>query len=138
MSTEVRYAPYHPKWYRHRVSVGWWLQNAAYTQFMLRELTSVAVAYFGLIELWKFRAIRFGPDAYARFLSRMKSPMWFSLNSLAFLLVLFHAITWVNLTPKAVAVRFGGRRVPDAVIVGANYLAWLAISVCLAWLSQRG
>ncbi len=138
MITEVRYTPYHPKWYRHRVSMWWWLQNPAYTRFMLRELTSVAVAYFALLELWKFRALRVGAAAYAHFLLRMKNPLWFSLNCIAFLLVLFHAITWVNLTPKAVAVRFGGRRVPDAVIVGANYFAWLAISVFLAWLSQRG
>ena len=138
MSPGSHYTPYHPKWYRRPVSVWWWLESRSYTRFVLRELTSVAVAYFALIQLWKFHALRTGPDGYARFLERMKNPFVLLLNCLAFLLVLFHAVTWFNLTPRAIVLRFGGKRVPDALIVGANYFACLVISLCLAWLSQRG
>src|SRR3989454_11117143 len=45
-SAEAHYTPYHPRWYRRRVSVWWWLQNRAYAGFVLRELTSVFVAFF--------------------------------------------------------------------------------------------
>lgn len=138
MSAVVDHTPYHPRWYRRRVSVWWWLGSWAYAKFVLRELTSVAVAYFALIELRKFRAIRIGPEAYAQFLVRMKSPLFLVLNGVAFLLIVFHATTWFNLAPKAMVVRLGGKRVPDAVIVGMNYGAWVAVSAVLVWLSQRG
>src|SRR2546426_4976960 len=53
MSAESRYTLYHPRWYRRRVSVWWWLQNRAYAGFVLRELTSVFVAFFAGVTLWR-------------------------------------------------------------------------------------
>ncbi len=138
MNLEPSYTPFHPKWYRSRVSVWWWLQKAVYTRFVLRELTSLAVAFFALVALWKVHALRAGPEAYAQFLARMKSPLFLVFNSLALIFVLFHALTWFNLAPKAMVIRLGGKRVPDAVISGLNYLVWLVLSLGVAWLSQRG
>ncbi|PYQ18385.1 MAG: hypothetical protein DMF81_25070, partial [Acidobacteria bacterium] len=51
VSAGSHYTPYHPRWYRRRVSVWWWLQSRSYTGFVLRELTSVFVAFFALILL---------------------------------------------------------------------------------------
>jgi fumarate reductase subunit C len=31
-----------------------------------------------------------------------------------------------------------GQRVPDLLITGANYAAWLVVSVAVAWLVLRG
>ncbi len=138
MSGQAHYTPYHPKWYRRPVSVWWWLESASYTQFMLRELTSVAVGYFALVVLWKVRALGLGPEAYARFLDRMKTPLFLLLSSLAFIFVLFHTITWFNLAPRAMVVRLAGRRVPDWVIQGMNYLAWLFASAGVVWFALRG
>jgi fumarate reductase subunit C len=52
--------------------------------------------------------------------------------------VIFHAVTWFNLAPKAMAIRVGGSRVPDLLIAAPNYVAWLAISASIAWLLLRG
>ncbi len=60
------------------------------------------------------------------------------LNAITFLFVLFHAITWLNLTPAAMVVRVRGKRVPDWVILGANYAAWLVLSAAVAVLLLRG
>ena len=57
---------------------------------------------------------------------------------MAFVFVLFHAITWFNLTPKAMVVRLGGKRVPDWVILGSNYAAWLVLSALVAFVLLRG
>lgn len=138
MDTGVTYTPYHPRWYRRPVTVWWWLESWRYARFVLRELTSLAVAYFCLIALWKIRAIRGGAADYARFLERMNNPWFLLLNSLAFLGLLFHTITWFNLSPKAMVIRLGGKRVPDGLIIGMNYLAWIAVSAFLAWMTQRG
>jgi len=138
MSSGVHYTPYHPKWYRRRVSVWWWLQNRTYTGFVLRELTSVFVAFFALVCLWQLRALAQGPEAYGQFLARLKTPLFLVLDGVAFFFILFHSITWFNLAPKAVVVRLKGKRVPDWVVVGLNYAAWLVLSGAVALIVLRG
>jgi fumarate reductase subunit C len=138
MSSPARYTPYHPKWHRRRVSVWWWLESGSYTSFVLRELTSVFVAIFAMVMLWELRALAQGPAAYAAFLARLRTPLFLVLHALAFLFVLFHSITWFNLAPKAMAVRFRGKRVPDVVVAGLNYGAWLLLSAVVAFILLRG
>jgi fumarate reductase subunit C len=137
MSAEGSYTPYHPKWYRRRVSVWWWLQKRSYAQFVLRELTSVFVAFFAVVTLWQLRALVQGPEAYARVLDRLDGPLFLALDSVALAFVLFHAITWFNLAPKAMVVRMRGKRLPDWVVAGSNYVAWLAVSVVVAAILLR-
>ena len=131
------YTPYHPRWYRARVSTYWWSRRWAYLKFILRELSSIFVAYFVVLTLLQIRALTQGPDAYARFQERLKAPVLVALNALAFVFVLFHAVTWFNLAPKAMNLRMRGKRVPDLLIVLPNYVAWLAISTVVAWLLLR-
>lgn len=138
MSAESHYTPYHPRWYRRRVSVWWWLQNRVYTGFVLRELTSVFVALFAGVSLWQLRALAEGPEAYARFLARLGTPLFVILHGVAFLFVLFHSITWFNLAPTAMVVRLRGKRLPDWVVVGMNYSAWLVLSGAVAFILLRG
>jgi fumarate reductase subunit C len=68
----------------------------------------------------------------------LKTPHMIALNGVTLLFVLFHAITWFNLAPRAMVVRVRGQRMPDRLIAGANYVAWLAVSVAVAWLVLRG
>jgi fumarate reductase subunit C len=138
MKAEARYTPYHPRWYRRRVSVWWWLQNRAYTGFVLRELTCVFVAIFAAVSLWQLWAVAQGPHAYARFLARLGTPLFIVLHGVVFVFVLLHSITWFNLAPTAMVVRLRGKRVPDWVIVGLNYAAWLALSGAVAVIMLRG
>jgi fumarate reductase subunit C len=138
VSAGVRYTLYHPRWYRRHVSVWWWLQSRSYTGFVLRELTSVFVALFALVLLWQIRALGQGPDAYARVLARLRSPLLVTLDALALVFVLFHSITWFNLAPKAMVVRLKGKRVPDLVVAGANYAAWVVLSAAVAAILLRG
>ncbi len=137
MSARPGYTEYHPRWYRARISTYWWSRRWAYRKFILRELSSVFVAYFVVLTMLQVRALSQGPDAYARFQERLKAPGLLILNTLALFFVLFHAMTWFNLAPKAMAVRMRGKRVPDFLIVLPNYIAWLAISAVVAWLLLR-
>ena len=138
MNPPVQYTLYHPKWYRRTVSVWWWLENWSYTRFVLREITSVFVAFFALIYLGLVRSLVAGPVAYAHFMARLQSPWFLILHIVTLLFVLFHAITWFNLAPKAMVLRLGGKRVPDFVIVAGNYLVWLVASAVVAWFFLRG
>lgn len=137
-SAEVRYTLFHPRWYRRRVSVWWWLKKGSYAVFVLRELTSVAVAFSALLTLLLLRALAQGPEAYGGFLSWMGRPIPLMTSLIALAFVLFHSLTWFHLAPKAIVARFRGRRVPDGLIVGLNYLAWALLSGGMAFLLLRG
>ena len=103
-----------------------------------QELSSVAVAFFAVVLIAQMRALARGPEAYARFLARLGSPLVLSVSLVAFLFVVFHAVTWFNLAPTAMVVRVRGKRVPDAVISGSNYAAWMVLSAAVAFLMLRG
>jgi fumarate reductase subunit C len=128
---------YHPRWYRPKVSVYWWLGQRQYLKFILRELSSVAVATFVVEMLFLFSALMQGPEAYARLMSAMQSPLLILLNLVSFFFVVFHTITWFNLAPHAMVVRVAGRRVPDMALMAPNYVGWITVSAAVAWALSR-
>ncbi|MGH9462644.1 MAG: fumarate reductase subunit C [Vicinamibacteria bacterium] len=138
MSDQVHYTLYHPKWYRRPVSVWWWLERWPYTKFVLRELTSVAVGSFALLTLWQLSALHGGEAAYQDFLARLESPAFIALSVFCLGGILFHALTWFHLAPKAMVVRLAGRRVPDGWIVVSNYVGWIAVSAIVVWIWVSG
>jgi fumarate reductase subunit C len=132
------YTAYHPKWYRRRMPVLWWLKNRAYTKFFVREMTSVFVAFFAIQLVCLLQALAEGPDAYAQFIGRLRTSLMLTLNAVALVFVLFHTITWFNAAPAAVAARVGGKKVPAGIIVGSQYAAWVLLSGIIAWILLRG
>src|SRR5258708_7699555 len=108
-----------------------------YLLFILRELTSVAVAWSVVITLLLLRAILNGPDAYVRFTNVLRSPWMIALNGIVFCFLLLHTITWFNLAPRAMPVRVGGRRVPEILVAAPNYALWVVASVVIAWFVLR-
>ncbi len=129
---------YLPKSYHTRVSTYWWLKRWAYLKFILREGSSVFVAWIVIVTLLQIRALTRGPADFAAFQERMRSPLLLAINAISFLFVVFHAVTWFNLTPKAMAVRVHGKRLPGFAVAAPNYVAWVAISAAVAWILLRG
>jgi fumarate reductase subunit C len=125
---------YFARLYKPRMSVWWWLHRRSYTAFVLRELSSVFVAWTVIFLLLMVRAVSQGPAEYQRFLDWAASPWLLALNVVTLAFVLYHAITFVNLTPQAMVVKLRGRRVPPRVLAGSIYLVWLLVSAFLAWL----
>ncbi|MEV5544221.1 hypothetical protein AB0L13_46265 [Saccharopolyspora shandongensis] len=123
--------------YRRPVSLFWWLQRRSYFLFVLREISSVFVAWFVVYLLLLVHAIGSGGDRYAQFLAW--SGGWvLALNLVALVFVLLHTVTWFGLTPKAVVVRFRGRRVGPGPVLGLHYLLLLAVSAAVAWTVLNG
>ena len=133
MSHKPRYRPYHPRLYRTRMPIFWWVHKRAHVRFILRELTSLFVAFYALGLVWLVRALAEGPAAYAAFLEALQTPAALVFNAFGFAMLLFHSVTWFNLAPKAMVVQVGERRLPGALIAGGNYAAWLVVSAGLAW-----
>ena len=134
MKATSAYSQYHPKWHRTRVSTYWWIRQWSYLKFIMRELTSIFVAYFVVLTLLQLDALTQGPEAYTHFLQWLKTPVLIVFNGISFLFVMFHTITWFNLTPRAMPIRIGGKRIPDILVAAPNYLVWLAVSAFLTWL----
>jgi fumarate reductase subunit C len=134
----VTYTEYPPRGYRLRVSTYWWLGRWAYLKFILRELSSIFVAWFVIETLMQINAMIGGPSAYVYFQGFFHNPLVIELKIVSFFFVLFHAITWINLAPKAMAVRVRGKRIPAVMISTPNYVAWAVVSVVVAWLLLRG
>jgi fumarate reductase subunit C len=127
------YTTYHPRWLRPRTSTYWWLGRRSYLVFILRELSSVFVAWFVGYLLLLLRALSHGEAAYREFLRWSGTPVVLLLNVLTFFFVVFHAITWFNLAPQAMVVKMGSTRVPGLLIAAANYAAWAVLSALVAW-----
>ena len=138
MSEKHPYTPYHPHWYRPRMSTWWWLQRSSYFVFILRELSSIFVAWSVVFLLLLIRAVSQGDDSYQQFLGWSRSPVMVLLNLVSLCFVVFHAVTWFNLAPQAMVLRAGGKRVPGSLIAVSNYVAWALSSALVAWLLLGG
>jgi len=127
----------HPRWYRKRVSTYWWLQRWEYLRFVLREISSVFVAWFVVLTIVQIYAASRGSDPYSEFLDFLKNPFVIAFNLISFLFVVYHSITWFNLSARAMSIRVGGKKVPGFMISGPNFVAWLIISAVIGWLLLR-
>jgi len=138
VSAPPAYTEFHPRWYRTPVRTLWWLRRRSYFVFILRELSSVFVAWFVVFLLLLAHAIGGGNGEYQRFLRWADDPWVITVNVIAVVFVVFHALTWFNLTPKAMVVRLRGKRLPPLWLTGPIYLAWAAVSALVAWLVLGG
>jgi fumarate reductase subunit C len=138
MTAKPDYTEYHPRWYRQRMSTWWWLHRRSYLLFILRELSSVFIAWFVVYLLLLVRAVSQGKDDYQRFLGWSASPVVLVLNLVSLIFICFHAITWFNLAPQAMVVHLRGERMPATWIAGANYAAWALVSALVAWILLGG
>jgi len=104
----------------------WWMSKRTYFQFMVRELTCLFVGGYAL-----FLLVLVSRDQQS-FQAVLHSPLSVLLHLVALPMVLYHSITWFNLTPKVMVVWRGEDRVSPTLIAGSNYLAWLVVSVVVA------
>jgi fumarate reductase subunit C len=123
--------------YRRPISVWWWTRKRSYFLFVMRELSSLFIAWFVLYLLLLIRAVAHGEAAYDDFLDTAASPWLVAVNLVAFGFVVLHTVTWFSLTPQAMVVSLRGRRLPAAVIIGAQYAGLAVVSALVYWLVTR-
>ena len=129
---------YVPRYYRPRVSTYWWVTQWAYFSFILREISSIFVAWGVIVILLQIRALELGPADYAAFQQWLARPGVIAMNMVSFFFVLLHTVTWFNLAPKAMVIRLRGKRLPSVALAAQNYGAWLVLSAIVAWVVLRG
>jgi fumarate reductase subunit C len=101
---------------------------------MIRELTSVFVAGYCIFLLVLVYKLTQGADAYGNFMAALKSPGSVALHLITLAFVLYHTITWFNLTPKILVLYRGEERIPQGLVAGVFYAGWVVVSVIVVWL----
>ena len=123
--------------YQRPVALLWWLERRSYLLFVLRELSSVFVAWFVVFLLLLIKAISDGAASYDRFVNWSGHWWVVAINVIAMLFVLLHTVTWFALAPRAMVIKVRGTRVPPRAIVAGHYAAWLLLSAIVAWVVLR-
>jgi fumarate reductase subunit C len=123
--------------YRRPVSVWWWIHKRSYFLFVMRELSSLFIAWLVLYLLLFVRAVTRGEAAYADFLDRAASPWLVAVNLVAVGFLMLHTVTWFSLTPNAMVVSIRGHRVPASAILAGQYAALAVVSAVVWWLVTR-
>ena len=117
--------------YVQPMAPSWWMQQGRYVKYMFRELTCLFIALNGVVLMVGLYRLSQGPDAFATFLSALWSPLGQAFYGLVLLMALVHSVTWFNLTPKAMPLWLGDKKIPGWVIIGAHYIGWIGISIFL-------
>jgi fumarate reductase subunit C len=152
-----------PTTYRQPVSRLWWLKKRTYFLFVMRELSSLFVAWFAVFLMIMVVAVGRGEASYQNFLSWASSPVVVVVNIVALAFLVLHTVTWFALTPQAMVVRGPGSRqvramkevpvagrwvpaatvvrvggrVPSAMVIASQYLGLVVVSAFIAWLVLR-
>ncbi len=151
-----------PVTYRRPVSRLWWAKKPTYLLFLMRELSCVFVAWAVAYLLMLIYALGRGEAAYSRFLDWAGSPLVVIVNVVTLAFLVLHSVTWFALTPQAMVVRLGGRkvmttkmvhvsgqvlpaatvvrvggRVPAGMVIAMQYLGLAVVSAFIAWLVIR-
>jgi fumarate reductase subunit C len=152
-----------PTTYRQPVSRLWWLKKRTYFMFVMRELSSIFVAWFAVFLMIMVYAIGRGEASYQNFMNWAGSPIVIVINLVALAFLILHTVTWFALTPQAMVVRGpGGRqvpamkevnvagrtvsaatvvrvggRVPAVLVIASQYIGLAVVSAFIAWLVLR-
>ena len=120
--------------YHSPVPNTWWLKRKPYILFMIRELTSVFVAGYCIFLLVLVYKLTQGAEAYDNLMAILKSPSSVTLHLVTLSFVLYHTITWFNLTPKILVLYRGEERIPQGLVAGVFYVGWVVVSVIIVCL----
>jgi fumarate reductase subunit C len=122
---------------RRPVSTWWWLRKRTYFVFVMRELSSLFVAWYVLFFVLFVQAVVRGDSAYANFLDWAASPVIVVIDVVAFAFIVLHTVTWFSVTPQALAPQVGGRPVPAWLIIAGQYAGLAIVSAFVWWLVNR-
>ncbi|RLA03248.1 MAG: fumarate reductase subunit C [Gammaproteobacteria bacterium] len=106
----------------------WWLSKKNYFSYMMRELSSLFIGIFSLIMVWGLYQFSQGEAAYNAWSNNLWSNLTV-LSVLSFCFAVYHSFTWFVVTPKAMPLKFAGKRIPGSIIIAAHMLLWMGATI---------
>ena len=113
----------------------WIFRHPRYLRYMVREFSCLFIGGYAVLMVVALKRLSEGPAAWEGFLHALQAPASIAFHLVALAFSLYHSVTWFNLTPKALPVQVGEEFLPDGVIAGAHYAAWVATSIALLWVA---
>ncbi len=123
--------------YHRPISTWWWLRKRSYFVFVMRELSSIFVAWFVGYLIVLVYAVGRSEAAYQDFLDWAATPWVVVLNVVASAFLVLHVVTWFSLTPKAMDARIRGQKAPAPLIIASQYVGLAVVSAFVIWLVKR-
>ncbi|WP_413692298.1 fumarate reductase subunit C [Psychromonas sp. KJ10-2] len=118
--------------YQREVSSKWWLAQAFYSKYMLREGSSIFITLYSLILGWGVFRLSQGEAAFNAWMNSLQHPSAIIFHFIALLFAIYHSFTWFSLAPKAMDIWLKGKPLEDKLIVSGHYIAFIIVSVfCL-------
>ena len=128
MSDKERY----PELSRPRLTVGWWTRSRHYTQYMVREWTSLFVALYSLLIIYGLSLWWTGSSA--DFLNFLKNPGMIGFSIIALVFTMYHAATWFYLLGAVAPVKIGRSHTKPWQALVLNLALLVIISYLAIWL----
>jgi fumarate reductase subunit C len=115
----------------------WYLGNARYRRYMLREVTCLLVGVYCFLMIWALAALASGSaDRWQAFLATQQNTAMLVFHALALVYYLVYmTFDWFKLAPKAMPLQLGEKILPDRVVVISHYLAWVVVTLVIFWLA---
>ena len=125
--------------YVQPVKANWWTDRAFYIAYMLREGTSVVALWVALELIYFVLLAVLIPQSLVASVyvaAFIKSPIVIILNIIALVSVLYHALTWYNLMPKAVRMFLTNKPtdtklLPEIVVTGGLWIGTVCASIVI-------
>jgi len=115
----------------------WYLANARYRRYMLREVTCLLVGVYCALLIWALAALSSGsPERWDAFLAAQQNTAMVVFHAAALLYYLVYmTFDWFKLAPKAMPVQLGENKLPGHFIIIGHYLAWIVVTLFVLWLA---
>jgi fumarate reductase subunit C len=99
---------------------------------MLRELSAVFLAAYVVLLLVLVAKVHDGAKAFEDYRDLLQSPLLIIFHAVALLFMLLHTVTFFQAMPKGMPLRRGDEPMPPELMIGANYVAWLVVTIIVA------
>jgi len=121
--------------YVREMTSEWIFRHPRYLRYLTREFSCLFIGAWTLMLVCALARLSEGPEAWAKFMEGLKSPLIVAFHVVALAFAVYHSVTWFNLTPKALPLQRGEEFVPDAAISGAHFAAWAVLSIAILYLA---
>jgi len=109
----------------------WWLRHPRYVRYMAREISALFIGIYVLILMAGLFRLSQGEAAYEEFLAKAEGPVGMIFAIIAMVFAVYHSYTWFQVTPKAMPLMIGSKRIPGSFIVAAHWIGFAIASVAL-------
>jgi len=120
-----------------QIPSSWWsaprIRN--YALFDATGFVYFLIAFVAISLVW---ALGEGPESWQAALARLSHPLYIAFHTLALVSVIFVAVRFFSLFPKAQPRNTGLPMPPEGVIHGMLYVIWIGLTVVLAAILAGG